>query len=78
MLLQMKIYEELGYSNLYKEENSHLLDSVWVKELINNGATTISDLFFDFHIPSFEDDEIFKSIANYAKENQITKLTIDN
>lgn len=77
MLLQMKIYEESGYSDLYKEENSHLLDNVWVKELINNGASTISDLFFDYHIPSFKDDKVFKSIANYAKENQITKSTID-
>lgn len=73
MLLQMKIYEENGCSNLFKNENAHLLEIDWVKELIQNGATTISDLFFDYHIPSFEENEVFVSIATYAKNNQITK-----
>lgn len=73
MLLQMKIYEENGYSNLYQEENKHLLENIWVRELINNGASTISDLFFDYHINSFEDSKIFKDIATYSKNNPITK-----
>lgn len=73
MLLQMKIYEESGYSNLYSKENTPLLEKDWVKELIQNGASTISDLFFDYHINSFENDNIFLSIANYVKQNQILK-----
>lgn len=74
MLLQMKIYEESGYSNLYKKENASLIETEWVRKLINNGASTISDLFFDYHIKSFEDNEIFKNIASYSKNNQITKI----
>jgi len=74
MLLQMKIYEESGYSNLYKKENAYLIETEWVRKLINNGASTISDLFFDYHIKSFEDNEIFKNIASYSKNNQITKI----
>lgn len=73
MLLQMKIYEESGYSDMYKKENANLLENTWVKELINNGSKTLSDLFFDYHIPSFEGNEVFENIANYAKNNQITK-----
>lgn len=74
MLFQMKIYEELGYSNLNCEENKILLENDWVKELINNGSKTISDLFFDFHTPSFDEDIVFKNISSYAKNNHITKV----
>lgn len=73
MLLQMKIYEENGYSNLYQEENKHLLEKIWIQELIKNGASSISDLFFDYHINSFEDSKAFKDIAIYSKNNPITK-----
>lgn len=73
MLLQMKIYEELGYSDINKKENKSLLENNWVKELINNGSSSIADLFFDFHNPSFAEDIIFKNISNYAKLNSITK-----
>lgn len=72
MLLQMKIYEESGYSDMYKKENTNLLEKDWIKELINNGATTIADLFFDYHIPSFDGNEVFENIATYAKNNLIT------
>lgn len=73
MLLQMKIYEELGYSDINLDENKILLENSWVKELINNGSSTIADLFFDFHTPSFNEDIVFKNISNYAKLNSITK-----
>lgn len=73
MLLQMKIYEELGYSDINQNENKILLENKWVKELINNGSKTIADLFFDFHISSFNDDIVFKNISNYAKKNLIIK-----
>ena len=73
MLLQMKIYEELGYSDINKKENKSLLENNWVKELINNGSSSIADLFFDFHTPSFDEDIVFKNISNYAKINSITK-----
>lgn len=73
MLLQMKIYEELGYSDINLDENKILLENNWVKELINNGASTIAELFFDFHIPSFENELKFKEIATYAKYNLVTK-----
>lgn len=73
MLLQMKIYEEQGYSNINHQDNKILLENDWVKELINNGSSTIADLFFDFHTPSFDENIIFKDISNYAKNNHITK-----
>jgi len=73
MLLQMKIYEELGYSDINKKENKSLLENNWVKELINNGSSSIADLFFDFHTPSFNEYIVFKNISNYAKLNSITK-----
>ena len=76
MLIQMKMYEEQGYSDINREENKILLENNWVKELINNGSSTIADLFFDFHAPSFDKDIVFKNISNYAKNNNITKKLI--
>lgn len=73
MLLQMKIYEELGYSDINLDENKILLENNWVKELINNGSSSIAELFIDFHIPSFENELKFKEIATYAKYNLVTK-----
>ena len=73
MLLQMKIYEEKGYSDINLDENKILLENNWVKKLMNNGASSIADLFFDFHTPSFNEDIVFKNISNYAKLNFITK-----
>ena len=79
MLLQMKIYEELGYSNINHEENKILLENEWVKELISTRSSTIAALFFDFHTPSFDEDLVFKDISNYARNNNITKtLKLNN
>ena len=71
MMLQMKLYEEGGYSNLYSDKNEHLVKQEWIQELIRNGSSSIADLFFDYHLTSFEDNEVFKEIARYAKDNRI-------
>ncbi len=73
MILQMKLYEEQGFSNMYSEENKDLLKAGWIQKLITNGSKTISDLFVDYHKPSFNGDEVFDSITDYAKDNDIEK-----
>lgn len=77
MMLQMKLYEEGGYSNLYSDKNEHLVKQEWIQELIRNGSSSIADLFFDYHLTSFEDNEVFKEIARYAKDNKILDNTED-
>lgn len=74
LMLQMKLYEALGYSNINSEANAGLLTAGWIRELINNGARTISDLFVDYHKPSFDGDEVFNSIADFIRNDDISLL----
>lgn len=71
MILQMKLYEEQGYSNMYSDENKDLVKAGWIQKLIVNGSKTISDLFVDYHKPSFNGDKVFDSITDYARDNNI-------
>lgn len=71
MILQMKLYEEQGYSNMYGDENKDLVKAGWIQKLIANGSKTISDLFVDYHKPSFNGNEVFDSITDYARDNNI-------
>lgn len=73
MMLQMKINEEQGYSDMYSKENEELLSKGWIKKLIDGGSKTIADLFFDYHMKFFEGDAAFVSIAEYAQTTEITK-----
>ncbi len=77
MMLQMKIYEDFGYSNLYDEKNANLVLQPWIKKLINGGSKTIADLFFDYHINAFEGDKTFEEIAKYAQENKFKKFDVE-
>jgi putative hydrolase of HD superfamily len=72
LMLQMKLYEDLGYSDMYSEENRALLNTGWIKKLIDNGAKTISDLFVDYHKPSFNGNETFDAFADFIRDNDIS------
>ena len=68
MMIQMKIYEEGGYSNLYSSKNKYLVWQDWIQELINNEDNSISDIFFDYHISSSEGNIIFNDLALCVKK----------
>ena len=75
MILQMKLYEEQGYSDMYSDENKDLVKAGWIQKLIANGSKTVSDLFVDYHKPSFNGNEVFDSITDYARDNNIKQCT---
>lgn len=72
-MLQMKLYEDKGCSDLNSPENKKLVEQDWIQKLIDGGCKTIADLFFDYHLPSFEGDKVFESIALYAKDNSLVE-----
>jgi putative hydrolases of HD superfamily len=74
LILQMKIYEENGFSDINLAENSDLLKKSWIIELLNNGSKTISDLFVDYHKKSFNGDVVFNSIADHVRDNNFHVL----
>lgn len=71
LMLQMKLYEEQGYSDMHSEENKDLLEQKWIKKLIQGGSRNVSDLFVDYHISSFGDEEVFCEIAKYIRNNDM-------
>ncbi len=77
MMLQTKIDEEKGFYDMMSEQNKGLVSEGWIQNLINNGAKTVADLYFDYHMPSFRGNEVFESLATYAKTNQIVPNDLD-
>lgn len=78
MLLQTKIDEEKGYYDMMSEANRELVSQGWIQNLINHGAQTVADLYFDYHMPSFNGNQAFEAIARYAKTNKILPNNLDN
>lgn len=71
LMLQMKLYEEQGYSDMYGEDNKKLLEAKWIRKLIVSGSKSVSDLFVDYHKASFDDNETFENIADFIRDNQM-------
>ena len=67
--LQAKKYDE--YCNIFNPDDKKMIEEGWNKNFIENGATTISDLFISYDMKHF--DELFCSIALYIKNNDIPK-----
>ena len=68
--LQAKVYTEGNYCDIFDSRNKYYTEKSWNKAAIENGATTLSELFINYDIKYFED--IFKDIVLYVKDNKIT------
>lgn len=68
--LQAKIYTEGKACDIFSEENKELMNHPKLKSIIKSGACNLSDLFIEYDIDKF--DDLFKEIAKYIKENDIS------
>ena len=68
-----KIYTEGNYCNPDSLENRSIMEDDRIKKLRENGSITLSDYFIDYDISKYENIDIFKKIALYAKDNIIKK-----
>ena len=69
----IKLYEDLGYNNI-KEKNLKPLENRKIKELMNNGSSTIADIFIEYDKDIYKDNEIFLNILDYVKRNNLKDL----
>lgn len=71
--IQIKIYEDNNFNDINQEGLLPLKNKI-VKELINNGANTIADVFIEFDRNRYNDNEIFYNLLNYIKNNNLKNL----
>lgn len=72
--IQCKLYCEEHCLDVNKSENKSILEGERIQKLIENGSKTISDFYIENHKKEILDqDEIFKEIADYIKNNTLLK-----
>ena len=70
--IQSKIYQDKGYHNsLDDQANNIVFKNPKVKEMIDNGATTAFDIWFEWDKDKYKDDEVFKKVLKYVKDNNM-------
>ncbi len=68
--LQSKLYDQENCVNLKDQENNSTKDHALVKKLLDEGNSW-SSMWLKFSQESYPYDENFKSISDYATENEI-------
>ena len=72
--IQCELYCEEHCLDVNKSENKSILEDERIQKLIENGSKTISDFYIENHKKEILDqDEIFKEIADYIKNNTLLK-----
>lgn len=68
-ILQAKLYEQSGYSNIHSDLNKEMLSHPDIKAMLDRGANNLTDLFTIHNGKNL--DELFYQIADYTKKNDI-------
>ena len=70
--IQSKIYQDMGVQReLTDQENNKCFKYERIQNILNNGAKTAFDVWYQNDIEKFENDLIFKKILNYVKDNNM-------
>ena len=68
--IQAKVYQDMGCQNpLDKQENNVVFKSKRVQQMVQNGAKTAFDIWYEWDKSLYSDDETFSEILDYVKEN---------
>lgn len=70
-LLQVKVYEERGMYNFNDIPKNVVTNSESVINIINNGASSVFDVHYEYDKNKFSDNDIFYGILEDAKNNKI-------
>ncbi len=72
--IQSKIYQEMGcHHSLDSQENNIVFQSEAVQKMIENGAKTAFDIWYEYDKPNFNESLEFQTILDYVKEHEIKK-----
>lgn len=70
--IQSKIYQDMGcHHSLDNQENNVVFKNDKAKILIENGAESAFDIWYEWDKDKFADDPIFTDILNYIKDNNM-------
>ena len=68
--IQSKVYQDMGcHSPLDKQENNVVFNSKRVQQMVQDGAKTAFDIWYEWDKSLYADDENFLAILDYVKEN---------
>jgi hypothetical protein len=67
--IQAKVYQDMGCQNpLDKQENNVVFKSKKVQQMVQNGAKTAFDIWYEWDKSLYADDEKFSALLDYIKE----------
>ena len=67
--IQAKVYQDMGCQNpLDKQENNVVFKSKEVQQMVQNGAKTAFDIWYEWDKPLYADDQKFSALLDYIKE----------
>lgn len=77
--LQAKLYQDMGYQKaLDCQENNVVLKNKKARKIVENGATTAFDVWYEWDKHLYDDDKIFAQILEYVKGHLLTLLLSQN
>ena len=67
--IQSKVYQDMGYHNpLNEQEGNVVFKSKKVQSMLENGAQTAFDIWYEWDRPLYEDDERFAAILEFVRK----------
>lgn len=70
--IQAKVYQDMGCQReLLDQENNKCFKYERIQNILNNGAKTAFDVWYQNDLNKFENDEVFKKVLNYVKDNNL-------
>lgn len=76
--LQAKLYDEQGYVSFTNQQDNYEYNSPMAQELIKNGATHFSEIWHATDEKLYTENNEFKEVFLYAKNNDIMPLINNN
>lgn len=67
--IQAKVYQDMGCQNpINKQENNVVFKSKKVRQMVQNGAKTAFDIWYEWDKSLYVDDKNFSALLDYIKE----------
>lgn len=76
--IQSKVYQDMGCHNpLDEQEENVVFKSQKVQQMLQNGAQTAFDIWYEWDKPLYEDDERFAEILEFVRNVNTQKILLN-
>lgn len=73
--IQAKVYQDMGCQHpLTEQQNNVVFKSSKVQKMVQNGATTAFDIWYEWDKDIYKDEPTFTKVLNYVKNNNIKTI----